>query len=337
MLKIFTINRNRFGVILISLFSFFLIFAGLYSIFFQNPAIDNSSERYKTLLREEQIDLIVKIGIKNRLGQFEFEKVKDSLGNYQNDWEMTSPRELPASEEILSKIFKVLKEIRIRKAYNLGEVDASSYSLDNPVVTLSLKESTGEELTIYVGLTNPIDNSSYIQMAEEKTIFHIDSFDRSIEGLDIISLIETRPFFHEAQNVDTIITFLNDGKKRTRKFGQVNNHWINKADNSDADKTIEKLKLLKATALLDQITDSKNLITKSFNSPLIKINFLDSSTQKEAEFEVTGAIYQNIPELKMDLKHFHLAKIKKASSNEARELYFVLSKEIISELRSLIQ
>ncbi len=330
MLKNFSINRDKFGVILIVIFSFLLIFSALYGIFFQTPIVDNSIERYKTLLREEQIDLTVKLGIKNRLGQFDFEK-------NHNSWLMTSPRELPASEEMLSKIFQVLKEIRIRKAYALGEVDASSFSLDNPVVTISLKESTGEELTIFVGLTNPIDNSSYIQLAEQKTIFHIDSFDRTIEGLDIISLIETNPFLLQIQNADAITFNLNEGKKNSKTYKKINGQWELAKDHSDANKIIEKLKSLKSVALLDQIKESKNLIAKTFNSPLFNLNFQDLTTQKEVNFMVTGPINQNIPELKMDLKQFHLAKITKAPEEGAKDLYFVLSKDVIAELKLLAQ
>lgn len=338
MLKKLTIDRNKFGLILLTFFSSVLIFTALYSVFFQTPLQDQSLKRYKGLLAEEQIDLMTKFSLKNKLGSYEFEKKIDPLNPQANlNWAMTSPRFLPASEEGLNKVFQSLKNIRIRKTYSVGEVDASSFSLDNPVITMTLKENSGEEFSIFVGLTNPIDNSSYIQIPEQKSIYHIDSFDRSIEGLDIISLIEPRPFFPAMINAYKININILEGQKTTYNYIKKNNQWFSLKSETATYNEIEGIKNLAAKAFLDQLEQSKKMVEKSFASPLIEIEFLDNDNRMVSSFSVTSPINQNIPELKVDLKQFHLAKVKNIDvHNELNELYYVLSKESITELRFIL-
>src|SRR5690606_11305733 len=105
------------------------------------------------------------IKLTNRLGTFELSR------HNKTDWNLTSPRLMPAKPSTIQELIKDLSSLKILKVHRNDALNTSNFSLDNPLISLVLKTELEEEITMKLGLINPIDNSAYISLSSADLIY----------------------------------------------------------------------------------------------------------------------------------------------------------------------
>src|SRR5690606_37178893 len=99
--------------------------------------------------------------------------------------QLTEPQPLRIRPDIIEKIVDALNIIRVRNFYKLEPINITSFSLDNPTLTLLFTNDKDKSFEVKMGLINPIDNSSYLQLSTQNQIYQIDPIEISLESYDL--------------------------------------------------------------------------------------------------------------------------------------------------------
>lgn len=170
----------------------FIIILGLgasISEFFQTP-INSTTElsRYRSLFPGDKLTNLSEIALTNRIGTFRFEKLDGQ------PWELIYPRKFPANIPTLNTIINSLQNIKIRKVYQKDPINMANFSLDAPLLEITIIEKDGKKSKLQIGLINPIDNSTYAMISTQKAIYHIDALKHPMSGLDLADFIDSHIF-----------------------------------------------------------------------------------------------------------------------------------------------
>lgn len=191
---------------LIIAFSILLLISAGISEFFQAPTSNNQDlSKLSTLFNPEELQLIQGLTINNKLGEFE---LKRSEPFELNRWQLTAPRQLEASSQTISLIMDTLKSITIKKVFDKDPINMASFSLSVPVMTIQIN-TIGSEATsvLEVGLTNPIDNSTYLTFAGQQVIFQVETFKAPLETFDLAQFVNTSLFLDQQSEVNYIALY----------------------------------------------------------------------------------------------------------------------------------
>ncbi len=299
-------------------------------LIFQTPGPSRRDvDRYRILFSPEELDGVVKLGLKNRLGQFTFEK---SIEDGSGQWAMTTPRSLPAARGAIDKVLRQLREIRIRKMFPEDAINISNFSLDSPVSVITLQQSSGEETTLNLGLVNPIDNSTYVQVPERKAIFHIDSLPGTMESMDINEFIDSRVFLTQFPEIHAV-KFTTDGKGRRPKLAlkRQEGQWLGEDgrtyDDEEVQEVLRPLLAIRAQVILDKVgVDTQTSLDKALSNPALIVEFEDEfgrSTSYAASLPMNAPL----PEVKMEVRPYVVVRA------DGRHYIYLLGKDQQTQLK----
>tara|TARA_Y100000296_G_scaffold43385_1_gene49872 strand:- start:378 stop:1421 length:1044 start_codon:yes stop_codon:yes gene_type:complete len=262
------IKKSSASTWLLALFSFIILLTGIYSDFFQAPTeLTPEMSNYQSLFKPGQILGVQQIILKNNLGTFHFEKTTQLP---DTNWQMISPRSLPANTTLIKNILNDLNKVKIRNVHEMDAINISNYSLDNTSIEVTLIGSDEKSATLKFGLVNPLDNSTYVSLSDQQAIYHIDNIGMSLNTLNLGSFVDTRIFTFNPSEVNHLTIY-----KGTKERGSVR-FEIHK-DNKTKSWSGRYSKNLKNEAVLDYLSNLADL-----RSPLI-LDKINKDLEKEIE------------------------------------------------------
>jgi hypothetical protein len=322
------INRSLLSSLLILFFIFVSGFSAILSEIFQAPNQENLEiTKYRKLLNPDDLKNLEKISIKNNMGEFILIKDEHSRSH---GWRMSSPRKLLANGEIIKSIVDSLSRLKIRYVYQKDKINLSNFSLNNPLVEITLENKSGTSNKITFGLINPIDRSTYAMISANKAIYHIDAMDFSLNSLNLTDLIDTRVFPHDGHQIMALDIFKGtESGYHQLSINKEKSEWQGKRqkqlDSTKVTGYLDHLFDLRSQLILDRMTEEQLKRIKSFlDKPQFTIH-VKADDQQEYKYFVSQP-FGEIPEMK--LKKWQYVVVSTPEFHHA----YILNKEFLKKL-----
>jgi len=274
---------------------------------YQNPKNLNKGVQVGTTLPlSVDLEKTKKIILKNRLGEFHFEK--NELG-----WKLIHPRFLPAKEESLNYIFSLIKDIKVNKAFRLDSLNESSLYLNSPFMEVSLIGEDGINRSIKFGMIDSKNNTTYVGISGKEIIFQIDSFQTPLEKLDLMDFIDPRIFYFSPLKISSIKIYEAEKQIPILSLNQSEGKWLGKngqiLSQPKVEEFLKDLNNLKSEVILDQLSDElKFKIKKSLEKQLFMVEIEDFGNKKHY-FQIFPVL-NSIPDLKIDKKESIIVSVR---------------------------
>lgn len=234
------------------------------------------------LFSSKELENIIRISLKNKSGDFIFERDRDGEGPA---WHMVSPQAVSASSLFIDQLFNSLNVIKTKKLMPDTPMNFSNFSLNKPTAVLTLADDKGKTIVINVGIMNTIDNSTYIKIQGREGIFHVEAPTISLENAGMSDLIESRVFALDINQITNIKLTKNNVTNPLLSIEKQQTGWI-----SDDKQTLDQRKLedlfnslnsIKSSFLLDKQSDAQEkqiqLLTRN-PEYVLKVTFSDGNS-----------------------------------------------------------
>lgn len=265
---------------LLGMFLVVLLMATGISEFFQAPGEQNTElTRFRTLFSKEDFSNIKEINLRNRLGEFHFNRIENDP---YSRWSMVLPKKFPANSEVFKRLFDTLKDIKIRKIFTYDPINVANFSLDAPLYEITMIDNDGRKRVLSFGLINPIDNSTYIATSvETEAIYHVDAIQADFAALDMADFVDSHIFTPKSAQVKNLKIY------RGNISGQPNfslergdkGQWQSRSRELDEAKTIQwldELLLLKTMLIVDKSTpELDEAVQKLMEAPQYTVEIED--------------------------------------------------------------
>lgn len=316
-----TLFRPSLSTLLVALFGFILLFLGLFAEVFesQTPEVD-LAQIYANPVPVEDLQRIKTLRLSNKHGNFVFENTHPE-GGLEGPWQMSEPQALRVREDVVIKVVEALNVIRVRNFHRLEPINISSFSLDNPTMTLLFTNSKDKNFEIKMGLINPIDNSAYMSISTQNQIYQIDPMEIALESWDLAQLVESKVL---ALNVPALAGFeLYGPQGMILKLLRKEDQWVDQTGSalsaSKTQKFFERLEELKSSSILENLTnEQREFMDKVMSNPIFGMRILTSSGRRGY---VIGEIKGGIPGMAMG------SETKYALSTEEKKSFVLLNKD----------
>ncbi|MCP4914958.1 MAG: DUF4340 domain-containing protein [Oligoflexia bacterium] len=294
-------NRAAFSNWITFFFFGAIIISAFFSEIFQAPEHkDTEINSLRLVFNQGDLDGVNQVILRNSLGKFHFEQAKAN----NSQWNIISPRNLPANRNIILNMIETLKKLQIRKIYEKDKIYLSNFSLNNPLFSIDLIFNDGKETTVDFGLINPLDNSTYISLSKQDAIYHIDGFSSNFTSLDLTSFVDNRVFNFDTKDVASLKFF--QGKSSTKPtlaFERKQDKWLSATgktlDDQKIDEFLASLQNIRSNIILDEISEALNeKINQHLEKPYYRL-FFNLKNGEEVKVEMSGAI-PNLPDLKLE-------------------------------------
>jgi len=307
----FQVRKSTISYWLIGLFTTILILLAAISEFFQAPRLTSRElEKYRLLFNSAELENIQSLKITNRIGTYHLSRgSKDS----KDQWLLKFPRNLHADNQMTEKILASLQEIKIRKIYNLDPINKANFSLDAPLVTITLGYEKGVEKILRIGLINPIDNSTYLTVSGKDAIYHVDSIKGKIEANDLSDFIDSKIINISSTKIKSLKIFKGTRKGNPQLFlNKKENTWLGKKGKVlEEDKVkayLSHLYKLKSQIILDSLTeDLQKNIKKYLDSPLYTM-IIDFGNSQKVTYKVSSLV-SSLDGIKIDKRQAFIIKV----------------------------
>ncbi len=313
-----------FSNTIIFIFALTICISSFFSELYQNPKNLNKGIKVGSNLPFfSTLDTTQKISLKNRLGEFHFER--NELG-----WKLISPRQLPAKEDSLNNIFSFIKEIKVKNAFQLDSLGESSFSLNSPFMEVSLVGNDNNIQTIKFGMIDSKNNTTYVGISGKDIIFQIESLQFPIEKLDLMDFVDPRIFYFSTDKISSIKIFEGEQNLPILSLIQREGIWLGRngqpLSQSKVELFFKDLNALKSEMILDQLSNElKEKINGPLQKPLFVVEIEDNGNNKH-HFQVFS-ILNSIPDLKIDKKESLLVSVKDSQQQ------YLLSRKFLDVFR----
>lgn len=299
------ILRPTLSSALVVIFTLILIFLGLFAEVFESetPEVD-LAQIYANPVPINELQKLKTFKMTNKQGSFAFENT-DPSGNIQGPWQMTEPQSLKVKGDVIPRILDALNVIRVRNFHRLEPINITSFSLDNPNLTLGFLNDKNKSFEIKVGLINPIDNSAYLSLNSQNQIYQIDPLEITLESYDLAQLVESRVLALNASSLLSLELYHNSNLylKLIKKDGQ----WVDQSATILAEnkvmKFFERLEDLKSFSILNNLTEKQQLfLENAMSSPAFSLKIISSQGVRSY---MVSEIKNGVPDLGLSKSHFY--------------------------------
>jgi Domain of unknown function (DUF4340) len=286
--------KPRVSTILVIFFFFILLFLGLFAEVFesQSPEVD-MAQIYANPVPIAQLQKLSSLRLTNKQGSFLFENT-DPQGTPSGPWQMTEPQALKVKSDVISRIVETLSVIRVRNFHRLEPINISSFSLDNPTLTLNFTNSAQKIIEIKVGLINPIDNSAYLSVSGQNQIYQIDPLEIALESYELAQLVESKVLALNPATLQSLEIYSPAGLEL--KLLKKDEQWVDQAGNTLKTARVEKffadLEDLKSFSIMENMTpEQKDFMEKVMAAPAITLKIISGQNVRNYLIgEIKGAI-----------------------------------------------
>lgn len=289
--------RPSLSTFLVGFFFLILLFLGLFAEVFesQTPEV-NIAQIYANPVPVNELSRLKTLKLTNKHGTFLFENT-DPEGNLSGPWQMLEPQALRLKNDVVGKIIEALNIIRVRNFYRLEPINITSFSLDNPTLTLFFTNSRNKSFEIKMGLINPIDNSAYLSLSSQDQIYQIDPIEMALESYDLAQLVESKIL---AINMDSLLSFELYGPKGLElKLLKKDNTWLDQngfqLSEAKVKKYFERVEDIKSYSILDKLNaDQQTFMENVMSTPTMSLKLISNQGVRTY---VIGEIKGQIPGL----------------------------------------
>lgn len=315
-----SILKPQLSTVLVVFFFFILLFLGLFAEVFESesPEVD-LAQIYANPVPVAELQRLRSMKITNKQGSFDLLNQHPD-GNLEGPWQMTSPQALVMKSEVISKIIEAFNVIRVRNFHRLEPINLSSYSLDNPTLTLMFTNSKEKSFEIKMGLINPIDNSAYMTISTQNQIYQIDPLEIQLESYDLSQLVQSKVL---ALNVESLVSLEIYGESGlTMKLLKKEDQWLGDTGvdlaSGKVTRFLERLEALKSTSILENLTpEQKELMDRATAVPLFSLKLI---TTQGVRTYIVGEVKGGIPGTSVSGTVYAL-------SGEERKSYVLIDKD----------
>lgn len=314
-----SILKPRLSTILVAFFFFILLFLGLFAEVFESesPEVD-LAQIYANPIPVAELQRLRSMKITNKQGSFDLLNQHPD-GNLEGPWQMTSPQALVMKAEVISKIIEAFNVIRVRNFHRLEPINLSSYSLDNPTLTLLFTNSKQKSFEIKMGLINPIDNSAYMTISTQNQIYQIDPLEIQLESYDLSQLVESKVLALNVESLVSLEVYSESGL--SLKLLKKEDQWHGDSGElapAKVTKFLERLEALKSTSILENLTpEQKELMDRATAVPLYSLKLI---TTQGVRTYIVGEVKGGIPGTSVSGTVYAL-------SGEERKSYVLIDKD----------
>lgn len=276
-----------------------------YSEIFQNSLTKNDFEKFSANpVSSDILDNIKTIQFKNRLGKF-------TITRDQNEnWLLIAPRKMPAKKNTIEKILDAFRDLPIRTLHQYEPINLQSFSLDRPIMLIDFFTKLDEQVSVKVGLVNPINSTSYLTVSGKDVIYQTDILKNKLELLDLSDFINSNIFSHEIKNITKFDVYHGEQSQSHNTLEKVGNNWISKRyktiSQENVDKTLLDILNIKSHMIIDT-KDEKllNFINNYLKNPRYRV--IVQERNKKVTYTVTQLI-KSVPELKLEKRQYFIVK-----------------------------
>jgi hypothetical protein len=312
--------RPQLSTILVAFFFFILLFLGLFAEVFESetPEVD-LAQIYANPVPVAELQHLKSMKLTNKQGEFELINTHPD-GHLEGPWQMTVPQSLRMKSEVITKIIEAFNVIRVRNFHRFEPINITSYSLDNPTLTLRFTNFKEKSFEIKMGLINPIDNSAYMTISTQNQIYQIDPLEIQLESYDLSQLVESKVL---ALNVESLLSLEVYGETGlSMKLLKKEDQWLGDAGIElqpvKVTKFLERLEALKSTSILENLTnEQKELMDRATAVPLYSLKLI---TTQGVRTYIVGEVKGGIPGTTVNGTVYAL-------SGEERKSYVLIDKD----------
>lgn len=274
-----SIIKPSLSTALVVFFFFILIFLGLFAEVFesQTPEVD-IAQIYANPAPISELKQLKNLKLTNKHGTFVFENTHPD-GDLTGPWQMLEPQALKLKGNVVSRMIDALSAIRVRNFYRLEPINITSFSLDNPTLTLYFTNSLDRTIEIKMGLVNPIDNSAYLTLTGQDQIYQIDPIEMALESYDLAQLVESKVLALNIDSLQSVEIYSDDGL--TLKLIRKDNQWFDQnalqLSENKVRKFFEKIEEIKSSSILDKLSNEQNsFLEQSLSIPSWSLKLISS-------------------------------------------------------------
>lgn len=280
MLNSIVVNKNKLSFLGVFAFAFLLLATSFYTELFHKRSTNLSfPELFKNTLSDTDFTQVEQIHVHNRLGSYILKKDK-------NNWYVDSPKQLLAKGHEVKNLFTQLRTFEVQKIFEKDDVNLRSFSLDRPVFSLTLFFPQ-QEIKLDVGLTNSLNNSSFISLSNAQYIYQTTELNTQMDAMGIGDIIEARIAPFQQKEIQQISLYKQSSNSAYIDLKFENNQWLDShasAVNPEKVKLyLDQLSNFKSQIILDQITpEATELVSEKLEKPYytIVIRQADGRTHK---------------------------------------------------------
>ena len=290
-------SRNKTSALSIFGFTILAVTLIIYAEFFRRNEKNNKIEsNYSNIFNPKEFGKILEVTLKNRLGSFELKSV-------EGKWKLLNPREVDAKLETVDLIIKKINELKIIKIYEKDAINLSNFSLEQPSITISLKNNKQQKLTYSFGLLNPIDNTTYVTSSNEKVIFQVNSLGRGVETMSLSNFLDSKIFSTSYDQIVGYTITRGNSKNAQLKLTKDKRSWKSSTgrllDEAPIKKYFGELANLSSTLIIDEIDEElKDSINQYLENPLYIIEIIDKNNRK-TKFEISKFV-RSLPNINIE-------------------------------------
>ncbi len=269
--------RPTLSTLLVLLFTLILVFLGLFAEVFESetPEVD-LAQIYANPAPLNELQRLKTLRITNKQGSFLLENTH-SEGNLEGPWQMIEPQALKVKGDVVSRILDSLNAIRVRNLHRLEPINVTSYSLDNPTLTLNFINDKSKSFEIKVGLINPIDNSAYLGLSSQNQIYQIDPLEMTLESYDLAQLVESRVLALNTDSLMSLEIYSSNGLEL--KLLKKDDQWVDQNGTVLSGNKIKnfftRLEDLKSFSILNNLTtDQQQYMEEAMANPTYTLKLI---------------------------------------------------------------
>lgn len=295
-------SRKQFSTLILAFFSVTLLLLISFSEIFQtSPILLNEDDFSGGPIDIKLLSRLDSVNLTNRLGTFELKR------QTKTDWLLTEPRIMPAKSTTIQELIKALSSLKVIKVLKNDALNASSFSLDNPLVEIKMGTELEEKIDLKLGLINPIDNSAYITVSSSDMIFQVEAPNVRLEALELGSFIDSRIF---SMNFENVVDFqIMRGKSREWiKLSHSKGVWESARFKNitpiGVKNAIGRSLNIQAHMIIDKKSEELDQIIENYlKNPLYTIKV--TTDNKEVTYRVSNLV-TTLPDIKIEKKMYFL-------------------------------
>lgn len=313
--------RPSISTFLVVFFFFVLLFLGLFAEVFesQTPEVD-MAQIYANPVPITELQSLKSMKLTNKQGTFVFENTAPN-GELSGPWQMVEPQALRVKSEVIAKIIDTLNVIRVRNFYRLEPINVSSFSLDNPTLTMLFTNFKNKAIELKVGLINPIDNSAYLGLSTQNQIYQIDPLEMALESYDLAQLVDSKVLAITTETLASLEIY--DEQGLTLKVLKKDGQWVDQQgaalSESKVERLLGRLEDLKSFSILENLTpEQKEFMDKATALPKFTLKLI---TTQGVRSYVIGEVKGQIPGTNVSRSRSY------ALSSEERKSFVLLDQD----------
>jgi hypothetical protein len=207
---------------------------------------------------------------------------------------MVEPQSLLVKSGVIARILEALNGIRVRNFHRQEPINISSFSLDNPTLTLHFTTWKNKSYVIKMGLINPIDNSAYLTVSSQDQIYQIDPLEMALESYDLAQLVESKILALNPESLSSLELYQENNQilKIVKKADKWLDHKAEELSEPKVRKFFEQLENLKSTSILDDLTNNqKEFLNKVMTSPAYTLKLISNQGVRNYLFgQINGSL-----------------------------------------------